>query len=255
MISKKIFLTAALMIGLIGAGGMLKRVQPFGFNADFFQPFFVISPQEIHGQRNEDAVVLHEEVRRLALENEALRAQIGVRKMMRDGSTETGSGVLRPEIPARFLYVAATPGLRQFWIDRGSGDGVQKGMPVVAGGNVLIGVVHEAGFERSLVKTIFDPFFRTTVAISGEEASDAAPVHALARGSGDSVTLTFIENNAVINPGDAVRTDGNDGILPSGFLLGFVDEVRLSQDRLFQEGTLRPAADMKNPSLLFVVPY
>jgi rod shape-determining protein MreC len=104
-------------------------------------------------------------------------------------------------------------------IDRGSEDGIEAGMPVIAAGG-LVGQVAEVSGHSSRVRLITDQ--RSGVAAMIQSSR----VLGVARGSIDgAITLGFVERTALPVPGDVVITSGLGGVYPKGIVVGQVTSV------------------------------
>jgi rod shape-determining protein MreC len=104
-------------------------------------------------------------------------------------------------------------------VDRGSLDGVQKGMAVVTPEGI-VGKVINVYPTASHVLLITDPSFAAFV------VSAKHHVHGTLKGKGDStVIVDHVENEEVVEPGEVFLTSGDDLIFPRGTPAGQVTKV------------------------------
>jgi len=135
-------------------------------------------------------------------------------------------------------------------VDKGSDQGIKKGMPVVASAG-LVGRVTDVFPSRSVIKLVSDPdvVVGVRLASSGETA--------LAHGQGDGKPLVVDEGVAkdlVVPSNEIVVTSGEDrAIFPGGIPMGTVAKSELSAGQLDQVLTVTPAVDLSRLSFLKVL--
>lgn len=115
-------------------------------------------------------------------------------------------------------------------INLGSNDGVKEDLPVLAAPNILLGRVRAVKKNQSEVITIFDPSWRSSVAI-GEKS-----IKALLHG-GLTPTLELITVDAEVMAGDDVLNIAPES--PFGLSLGNLGEVKKSDNKLWLSGELK----------------
>jgi rod shape-determining protein MreC len=131
-------------------------------------------------------------------------------------------------------------------IDRGTGDGVAKSMPVVTGAG-LVGRVVEASGDRATVLLLRDPNFGVEV------VTDNARTTGIAQGrTGDELLrLDFVDPAIEVAEGELVFTSGRDSSrFPPNVPVARVVSVEKRRGGLRQDILLRPLADLD--SLEFV---
>ena len=180
---------------------------------------------------------------RLLHEVQALRGQLSmVSKSQFDGKRYPFRG-----LPAQVVCRAGTAGLRRMLVvDRGSRDGVRKGMGVISGDRV-VGRVHRAEQETSIVLLLTDPACKVPcLVVPGEsggkpgEADGPEGVCEGMPGSDATLRLRHIPLQAPAAEGDAVVSSGLGGVFPPGLSVGTIERVSEGLD-LFQEVELRPS--------------
>lgn len=160
--------------------------------------------------REENARLLHWQTaaRRLAHENQALRAQLNY----------------IPEPDSAFItgrVVADTGGafVHSLLINTGARDGVRKGQAVVAG-EILVGRIAEVGTRSARVLLLTDMNSRIPVMI---EPSRTKAI--LAGNNDDRPSLEYLASGTSVSPGDRVVTSGSGGAFPPGVPVGAVASV------------------------------
>ena len=140
-----------------------------------------------------------------------------------------------------------SPFLQYVIINRGSDDGLRRGMPVVTQQG-LVGRVARVTAAAANVQLITDPAMKINVRLhpSRERAVLTGSI------TGD-LTLDFIPQSAVVNPGDLVLTSGFGGNYPPNILIGQVTGVRSQDFDLFQSGSVQPVVDFEQLEIVLVI--
>lgn len=130
-------------------------------------------------------------------------------------------------VGARVIGLPTTAWDASVLIDRGSDDGIELGMPVIASGG-LVGQVVEVAARASKVRLITDQRSGTAVLIQSSRAPGVA------RGTLEGVlAVDYIASEDAPEIGDVVLTSGMGGVYPKGIVVGDVSEVRQERSRLF----------------------
>ena len=140
-----------------------------------------------------------------------------------------------------------SPFLHYIIINRGTDDGLRRGMPVVSSQG-LVGRVAAVTAGGARAQLISDPDTAINVRIqpSGAEA--------LLQGSitGD-LTVEAIPQDAKIQNGDLVLTSGLGGNYPPDILIGQISGVRQRPVELFQSATVEPVVDFSLLEIVLVI--
>ena len=103
-------------------------------------------------------------------------------------------------------------------VDRGSSDGISRGMPV-ASSEGIVGKVLTVGDKSSEVLLITDP-------VSAIDAFvHRTRVRGIVKGSGGGCTMEYIEQNSDISVGDKVISSGKEGFFPKGVVVGTITDI------------------------------
>ena len=132
-------------------------------------------------------------------------------------------------------------------INRGAENGVKKTMPLIAAGNILIGVVDRVFDNSATVLLIDDP----RVKISGRVQDSRILVDALGKLQ-NKLALNLVAVGDEVKEGDTVVTSGLDG-LPEALLVARVTKVETPSGALFKTVTAQPLFDPSLGSSLFVI--
>ena len=137
-------------------------------------------------------------------------------------------------------------------INKGTSQDIQAGNCVVTEEGYLIGVVTEAGLNWATVRTVVDSESSIGATVFRSGAS------ALAQGRFDlmgenRLSLSYLGFSPDLASGDLVVTSGLGGYYPAQLVIGYVEEVRSSDDGLDQLAVVRPAADLEKLTQVFVI--
>jgi len=140
-----------------------------------------------------------------------------------------------------------SPFLQYVIINRGSDDGLRRGMPVVTQQG-LVGRVARVTAAAANVQLITDPAMQINVRLqpSRERAVLTGSI------TGD-LLLDFISQSAVVNPGDLVLTSGFGGNYPPNILIGQITGVRSQDFDLFQSASVQPVVDFEQLEIVLVI--
>lgn len=139
------------------------------------------------------------------------------------------------------------PFLRYVQIDKGSDDGVRRGMPVVTQQG-LIGRIDAVTAGAARVLLITDAGAAVNVRLQ------ATQTDAMLTGSvTGELNLEMIPQNIVVKPGDLVLTSGLGGSFPADIVVGQVASVRKRETDLFQTASIQPAANLGSLHAVLVI--
>jgi rod shape-determining protein MreC len=151
-------------------------------------------------------------------------------------------------------YTAATvigrdpsPFLRYIIIDKGSNQGLRRGMPVVTDQG-LVGRVDAVIGSAARVQLITDPTSAVNVRL------DKADREAVLTGtlSGD-LALDLLPQDVSLQLGDVVLTSGLGGSYPPDLIIGQVVTVRRRDSDLFQQAFIQPVVDFAQLKIVLVI--
>lgn len=133
-------------------------------------------------------------------------------------------------------------------IDKGSDQGVREGMAAVAEAGVLIGKVTE----------VFPTSARIVFITSRGSVVNVETVQNQAKGvaegdHGIGTQLNMVQQGQQLNDSDILVTSGLGGILPKGLLVGTIDDIKLSDDKLFQQAHIQMPVDPETLHFLYLI--
>jgi rod shape-determining protein MreC len=209
------------------------------------QDFFT-SPRDIVSLRQQNTE-LQNEVADLQAQVIQLQQQVGETQVL---AALVDFSRARPENTYKAAAVIGrdpSPFLHYVIINRGSNDGILRGMPVVTDQG-LVGRVDAVIADAARVQLITDPGSTVNVRLQNaeEEASLIGSV------TGD-VILQLIPQDAVVDTGDLVLTSGLGGGYPPDLIIGQVVNIRSRDYDLFQQATIQPVVDFNRLQIVLVI--
>ena len=154
---------------------------------------------------------------------------------------------------ARIIGKGTSNWFNTFTIDKGSKDGIEVNMNVIADGG-LVGIVTSVGDSYSVVRAIIDDTSNVSATISSTE-DNCIVSGSLENMTADNLILfsNLDDDDNLVAIGDVVVTSNiSDKYLP-GLMIGYVSSVTLDENELTKSGTLTPVVDFKHLSDVLVI--
>ncbi len=190
---------------------------------------------------------LHKQVADLEIRLQEQRA-LALRAVRLQELLDLKASTPLPTIAADVIAGNPNPGMRTITIGRGTADGVEGNMAVIAPAGVVGRVIGTPAAHAARVQLLID---RYAAAGAVTERTRAGGMVA-----GDEkdppLTMDLVSNQADVQAGDVVVASGVDGIYPKGFRIGTVE----TSDRgaqLYRTITVRPAVNFSNIEEVLVV--
>lgn len=153
-----------------------------------------------------------------------------------------------PTLAAEIIAGNPNPGMLTVTIDRGSADGVQANMAVIAPGGIVGRIVGNPASHASRVQLIVD---RSAAAGAMSERSRAGGMVVGIDGD-PPLRMELVSNLADVTAGDTIVSSGVDGIYPKGFAIGKVEKSERGS-KLYRAITVRPVVDFSSLEEVLVV--
>lgn len=190
-----------------------------------------------------------------AQENKALKEQIGEllseNASLRKNLAEVQAQVSQKLDPRIYNLIPARPiGLdRYLRIDKGAESGINVGQAVVFKDS-YIGKVVNVSPRSGNIQLLADP--------SSKVAAYSLGLEGRARGVllgqfGTETLFDKILHEEQIKVGDLVYSEGTEGYLPRGLILGKVKEVLERENEVFKQAKVEPVFDLRDLELIFVI--
>jgi rod shape-determining protein MreC len=140
-----------------------------------------------------------------------------------------------------------SPFLQYIMINRGSDDGIRRGMPVVAQLG-LVGRVAQVTAKAALVQLITDPDAEVSAQIQPSDI-DGILVGSIT----SDLFVNLIPQDAQVQAGDLVLSSGLGGNYPPNILVGQVSTIRQDATALFQTASVQPVVDFSRLEIVLVI--
>lgn len=222
------YITNPLSFGLYESAGSIQKQFNFIFKARFAA---------------KENKALKEQLGQLLSENAALRTRLA--------ETEAQISQKFYIDPRTYNLVAARPiGLgRYLKIDQGFEEGIGQNLAVIINDN-YIGKIIQVDQKASLVQLLTDPDSKVA-AFSVGKMGRAKGV--LQGQFGTDLLMDKILHEEEIAVGDLVYSEGTEGFLPRGLILGRVKEVIERENEVFKQAKIEQNFDIRDLELVFVI--
>jgi len=257
--SMKFFVFLLLALGLIGLalGGYLTPISRIILNpivsaqtwlAKRYQAVqsLITQPEDVTTLRQQNSS-LEAENSRLQVQIVELQQQVTEAQLLSTLVDYERRHVENQYIAASVIARDVSPFMHYVIIDRGSDDGLRKGMPVITQQG-LVGSIAAVTAGAARVQLINDPGSSINVIL---QQSD---VEAVLNGQiTGEIELNMINQNANIQPGDLVMTSGLGGNYPANIVIGQVVTIRNEASSLFQTASVQAAVDFSQLEIVLII--
>ena len=139
-----------------------------------------------------------------------------------------------------------------FTINRGSADGVEKDMNVIADGG-LVGIVTGTGTHWATVRSIIDDSSTVSASVTSisQNCMVTGDLEMMDDGKIRFIQLTDKENQA--QEGDKVVTSSVSNKFLKGILIGYIGDIQNDSNNLTKNGTIIPAVDFSDLQEVLVI--
>lgn len=251
-------LLTAIIILIISMAGRKEFTAPHKFGLEIIGPFqTAISKVSnfVDGFWGKYVALLHirEENEQLRQElqqyktanieyREAVATNVRLKKLL-----ELKESLPPPTLTAEIVGKDPSLWFRTLTINRGSSDGVHKGMPVVTVEGV-VGQILTSSPNYSKVLLATDP--NSAIDVITQKTRVQGIVKGLGR---DAFALHYVLKSAEVEKDDYVLTSGLGGVFPKGLMVGKVSEIKKSRRGMFQNIEIEPAVDFSQLEYLIII--
>lgn len=175
-------------------------------------------------------------------ENKLLRELLELTEQRRDLSFESALIVERD----------ASNWARLLTVNKGTLSGIAVGDCVIDQYGNMVGIISEAGLNWATVRTLLD----SETGIGAKVFRSG--LNAVAQGdfalmNDERLSLGYLSTDSDVMGGDLIVTSGLGDYLPSGIVIGYVEELRTSDDGLSRHAVIRPETDIVSLTELFII--
>jgi rod shape-determining protein MreC len=211
---------------------------------DGWQNYFALQQIRRENER------LLEEISRLQVRLQQEQAMAAQSRMLQDllglrnrVPLSTAAGML---LRSTVIGGGAAPEFRTVTIDKGTQDGIMRGMAVLAPAGV-VGRVILPSSRASKIQLLID------VNAGAGALVERSRAQGIVVGDGrDRLRMDFVPSSADIKAGDVVVTSGIEGIYPKGFVIGQIESVKGGAGD-YSAVVVRPAVDFLALEAVLVV--
>lgn len=186
---------------------------------------------------------LKEQMAKMFSENAALRKQLAETESLLSQEKHLDPSNYNL-LPVRLIGLG-----RYLKIDKGTNSGVKVGQAVVSQDN-YVGKVISVTPSSSAVQLLTDPDSKVS-AFSQNKEGKAKGI--LVGQFATEILLDKILHEEKINAGDLVYSEGLEGFLPRGLILGKVTQVLEHENEVFKQAKVQPVFDIRDLELVFVI--
>ncbi|MFR5601475.1 MAG: rod shape-determining protein MreC [Lachnospiraceae bacterium] len=198
---------------------------------------------------------LQDKISQLTEENNRLQAEQFELNRLRELYELDQEYMQYEKIGARVIAKDSGDWFQVFRVDKGSADGVEVDMNVIAGGG-LVGIVTDVGANYATVRSIIDDSSRVSgmAMQSGDNCIVAGDLQLYKEGR---LRITNIMEDSDFKDGDKVVTSNISSVFLPGILIGYATDVSIDktidETRLTKSGYLLPVADFDNLQEVLII--
>lgn len=207
------------------------------------------------GKKIEDTVILQGKVKELESRLSVMAVDYVKLKALEEENRslrQVASFISNSEydhIGARVIARSTEPKVATILIDRGSKDGLEIGMPVIAENGIFVGKIILLNERTSTVLLVSDERSRLAASKVGLKE-----LIGMVQGSGNNVaSLTFIPQTLPLGPDDVIVTAGTEEKIPANLTIALVNRVEGKPTDPFKTATLEPLARVDEIDLVLVL--
>lgn len=258
MVSRKlfIFVGAALFVAIIFTVITMSSRNTFSMNSierfgiSLVSPFFKSVTRTLHATR--DIWVTYFTSVNAVRENADLRRQLGEALAIRNRYEELKlenirlkkfvhftSAVPDTYVAARIIARDPSPWFKTIIIDKGAGDGIAKGSPVLVSEGV-VGQIIEVANNYARVLLITDRNSAVDALVQNSR------VRGMVKGNNeDHCFFVYALRKYEVRQGEMIVSSGLDQVFPKGLMIGRVLEVTKAHTQLFQNIVIETSVDFE----------
>ncbi len=152
-----------------------------------------------------------------------------------------------PVVPAEVIGKDPSGWFKTIIIDKGTSDGMQKGLPVVLPTGIVGQVIETAGH-----------YSKVMLLVDRNSAVDSLVQRSRARGiikgeSADQFRFEFVLRKHDLQIGDTVIASGLDGVYPKGLRIGRVSDISQRNSDIFYDVSVTPFVDYEKLEEILVI--
>ncbi len=140
-----------------------------------------------------------------------------------------------------------------FTIDRGSRDGIQKGMNVIAGSG-LVGIVTDVGPNYAKVRSIINDTSNVSAMVANTQDNLNVSGNLLTMNRSGVITFSELKDKEdQVKVGDEIVTSYVSDQYQQGILIGYITSIENNSNNLTKSGTITPVVDFEHLQVVLVI--
>lgn len=200
---------------------------------------------------SEENLKLKEEIAKLTEENSQLSLNKFELERLRELYDLDDKYASYNKTAARVIAKEAGNWYSVFTIDKGSKDGIEVDMNVIADGG-LVGIVTDVGENYAIVRTIIDDANNVSGMLINTGATCTVEGSLSLMDSG-YIYVKYFKNDTQVQDGDKVVTSNISSKYVEGLLIGYVKEVTTDPNSLTKSGYLIPVVDFEHLQEVLII--
>ncbi|MDD6797983.1 MAG: rod shape-determining protein MreC [Clostridia bacterium] len=155
------------------------------------------------------------------------------------------------KVGARVIGKGSDNWFNTFTIDKGSKDGIEVDMNVIAGGG-LVGIVTSVGDNYATVHSIIDDSSKVSGMLidTGDNCIVNGDIKLMDSGL---LRVQYFKKDVVVRDGDKIVTSNISNDYLEGILIGYIKDVTMDSNNLTQSGYLVPVVDFAHLQEVLVI--
>ena len=244
-----------VIVGLLVVGWIIFLGQPTTFSARLRMVFVQLCTPFV---KLGDYVPFVQSRRALAKQNQELHRENEVLRQQVRALSETGRENLRLRqlldlkehtafhtVSARVIGRDTSNWYKSIQIDRGSNDGIRANTAVL-NADGLIGKIVTVSKGEARVLLLTDQNCKVSALLQDTREPGVASGVDAAFTFSPRCTMTYVNRDVKVKPGEAVITSGLGGVFPKGILIGTVTRAQLNrQTGMYQDVEIKPVVDFR----------
>lgn len=217
------------------------------------------------GKFFEDKLIFFSNISELQEENEKLKAEVETLRFETNRLSQVEKEIEKlsklleidnkyadlPKVGAEIIAFDGGNWYDNFTINKGTNDGLDKNMAVIAEGG-LVGRIVESGANYSKVVLLVDD--ASSVSAKSTRTEDIGYVRGdMQLTEKGFCRMDYINITAQIMEGDEIVTSQLSDIYPPGIVIGYVKEVKTDTNRLTKYAIIQPLVDFKHLQTVLVI--
>lgn len=194
---------------------------------------------------------LKTQIAQLTEDNNRLQAQQSELARLRELYALDQEYMQYEKIGARIIARDSAKWFQVFRINKGSADGVEVDMNVVADGG-LVGIVTDVGANYATVRSIIDDSSRVS-AMPVDSEYNCIVAGDLTLYESGRLRITDFSKDGAVKEGDQIVTSNISSKFLPGILIGYAADVTMDSEHLTQSGYLIPVVDFDNLQEVLII--